>query len=541
MMVFSLILALGAASPAKADNWGKDDKTPATTAPKCGDYPGLTNMVVSCIRDTIDSSMQRYIEKFYPTLKKAIAAVMTLAVIVYGIMLSFGMVERVGRDTMILLFKLAGVVYFVSNTGFIHTSVTSLMDGAATAVVSYTPKSGTPDAASTDISKSACLKKLTTKLEEADVKSKRAGPWLAVDCLVDSVIGIKLPDSIQSVTNGDYYNDKLSNKNSGMSRSLLFLFNSGLQTSVVGLVLGILGYAFIWGLIAMIIKTIFIYLAGYIGVAFMSIISPLFIPLILFQSTRQYFDKWVKSLASFALQPVVIMAYISFAIAAIDFAAFTGDYSVWYRIAGEESRQNGFDLNSYLTAQRNKNTGAIIGDGTGAPTAESAAIVKKYDKPIAEVLTNNPTPIKSAVNQTDEGGLFRGLEFSKCTDTEIQKDTTGTLKAYCSFKRTLTVATSYVDWTMMAKARKEPAVTGNDDAKKGQQIANEVLSSLAFCAMLVFLLNGFLKLIPMIAYGIGGDYAQSANLASVAAGKWKAGGEIDKLMTPFSKIAGSKK
>lgn len=484
----------------------------------CDSYAGLTNKIAGCIRDSLDKGVTLYFSKFYPMLQTAIGAVMTLAVIVYGILLSYSMVEKVGRDTLILLFKIAGIVYFTTNSGFIYTSTISVMDDLATAVISYAPQSGSADAAKSDFTQATCLQTMIDQQQKAGGKGKIAGPWLGMDCLIDTVIGIKIPsDTEVAGSPKTYFNKLLDPKMEGMSRGFLYLFFSGAQTSTMGMVMAAIGAIFIWGLIALIIKTLFIYIAGYMGIAFMTVISPLFIPMILFQHTRTYFDKWLKSFFSFALQPVIMMAFVTFSIAAIDFAAFSSDYSIWYRIAGKESRNsNGFNLNTYLTTLRKA-------DGSPATAADkdAKAIILPMKESLLQVLTNNPTPKTSAVVSVDQGGALSGTERVDCTKDKIAADQTGALKKYCAFNYSISVDISFLDWKLMAKARQDPLIDGATDEEKGKNIANEVLSSIAFCAMVVFLMNGFLKIIPLVAYDITGDFNQSANLGQIVAGRWK--------------------
>ena len=68
------------------------------------------------LRQTIDGAAYTYFDGVYPMLQKAIGAFITLAVVIYGVMLSQGLVERVGRDTIILLFKVAAVTVFTTSS-----------------------------------------------------------------------------------------------------------------------------------------------------------------------------------------------------------------------------------------------------------------------------------------------------------------------------------------------------------------------------------------------------------------------------------------
>jgi type IV secretion system protein VirB6 len=58
-------------------------------------------------------------------------------------------------------------------------------------------------------------------------------------------------------------------------------------------------------------KATLIYLISLIGIAILLIMAPIFICFLLFQYTRKMFDAWLKQLASFAFQPIIVFAGIN--------------------------------------------------------------------------------------------------------------------------------------------------------------------------------------------------------------------------------------
>jgi hypothetical protein len=217
--------------------------------------------------------------------------------------------------------------------------------------------------------------------------------------------------------------------------------------------------------------------------------------------------------------------FIVFSLTAMDFAAFSGKYSIMYRIAGDASQTAPFDLNTHLTVMRD-HTGAVY---SGAPpcTPNCRPIIATIAKPFAYVkASSNPTP--TPIAGTAVGGVVDKLAWSRCNPKEIEKDATGVLKTICGFSYPISGMLQNVNWDVMAAARTPvvdigtlPAVewvenedgTLNPDLTRGKQIAREVLSALAFCCMVVFLLNGILAVVPMITGDILGDFGQSANLS----------------------------
>ena len=277
---------------------------------------------------------------------------------------------------------------------------------------------------------------------------------------------------------------------------MMMVFFSGIQTSVVGMILGIIGFIFIWGLIMLILKALFVYIAGYLGIALLILLAPLFIPLVMFKVTKQYFDKWVRLLVGFTLQPVIVLVFISFSIAAVDLAAFSGDYSVMYRLAGDASRQQGFNLNDYLI-----NHGAIA----------------KNTKTVAQVKATGGNPENaSKPGEVIQTGANKGIIRSLCKPEEMAKN--AALKKVCDSFYGIRVGFNKLDWDKLAETRSPGVEQGDGATTPGQQIANEVLSAAIFCGIVVFVMNGLFKVIPAMAQDLLGDFAQSPDLFKMGKG-----------------------
>lgn len=487
---------------------------PASPAPAsqsaCADYYGITSRIVSCVREVVGNAMAVYFEQFYPYIQGMVAGFLTLTVIIFGMLAAYGMLEKIGRDTFIFVLKLAMVSYFSANTGVIYTTALSVMDAAAGAVVEFTPTSG-PLTDEATIDQSSCYKRMQENIQNSNSKTYSA-PWLTVDCMLDSVFGIKVDSAIQTM-NGKSPPSKGAadgwfNKNlegNGLSRGMTAFFFSSLQTSVLGLLFGAIGFFFLYGIVWLILKALFVYLGAFIALAFMCLFAPMFIPLVMFRATKNYFDKWVKLTLSFMLQPVIILAFVTFMLAAVDLVLFTGKYSVVYRIAGDASRTANFNLNSYLE------TNEII-------TKQSAA-------PIA-LRTGRAS---DGIVETASGILGKG-SIRDCSEAAITKDQKA--KDRCSESYPVRVWKDSINWKKMAKVR-TPAVTLEaPSTTPEQQISREVIAALLFAAVVVYVLNGLMHVVPSIVNDLLGDSFQSPSLAS--AFSRRGGGGLDKVANDIS-------
>lgn len=532
-MCMAVVVMSSLALPLEA--WAEAAASPAPAAAiappsSCDGYVGLTHHIAGCIRDTISKSADRFFTRIYPAFESAIGAVLTLAVLIYGVMLSFGLVEKVGRDTFVLLLKIAAILFFVTNSPWVFKTVLGAMDAAAGAVVSYAPPSGAADNVGSDYSQSVCMKTMVEEQAKADKSKPIITPWLGIDCLIDSVIGIRIPPDATATAAGSqtWFNTTLENAdptkpNRGLTRGLAYFFYSSLQSSVLGVLLSIVGFFFIYGLLSLIVRTFFGYIAGYVGVAVIVILSPLFIPMVLFKETRQYFEKWARLLIGFSLQPVIMLVFVIFSLTAVDLAAFSGSYSIVYQIAGDASRTAPFSLNDYLTTQRDA---AGNPDTSDPPCDTCGPIVATKDRSLAQVKAapkEADIDTRAPVGSRDVGGVVDNIAFSACTPENIAADeanpeTTHALKRYCDAHYDIRLPLNNIDWDKLAAAHKPAFTAPQAGTTQAQQAALQVFASVVFCCIVVFILNGVLAIVPAIALDLVGDIAQSPDINSIFSG-----------------------
>ena len=246
----------------------------------------------------------------------------------------------------------------------------------------------------------------------------------------------------------------------------------------------------------MIIKSLFTYIAGYIGLVFMMIVAPLFIPLSLFRATKDYFDKWAKLCISFALQPVLILLFISLAVTAIDLSLFSSNYSVMYRIAGEESRKQGFNLNTYLTTNEAIKSEAMTALWLKGNTEQKM----NFDNDTVQNVRNSVT------------NVARG----RCARSEINAEG----KEECADNVPLRGFRDTLDWEKLAEIRKPEVQLSEGAENKAQQLSREVLAAVIFCGVVVFVMNRLMAAIPHVIVDLVGDFGQTPNLLQQSTGQW---------------------
>jgi len=462
---------------------------------KCDDFPGISNRIVKCVRTTLSNASDRFFTGFYPMISRAVTAFITLGVIVYGVMMAMGMVEKIGRDSIVLLLKIAFVAYFVQNTDMLYEWVVSAMDSLSNSMFSFSNVSH----------------------PTAPVCMVKASIWERLDCLMDTMFGIKTSAAAgaPAAAGGT---DATSNENlsgHGLARGMIAFFSSALVSSVPGFIIGIIGFMFMYTMLFFLVKVLFTFLMSYMALLFLMILAPIFIPLVIFKVTKQYFDNWVKLIISCALQPVIIVTFVSFAVAGIDVAVFSGDKSFVRTIAGDAAKVKPFNLNEYIE----DNNGYV--DHTFGP----------------EIKAQNSEPdVENTVVQQGVAGAARISEcgLTKGAPAGGAPSLPGMVSAAqeCTRGWIVGVSLKAIDWEALAEAR-VPAVTVTAPAKnKEEALMQELYASAILTAVMCFVMNALMKVVPQIANDLVGSYRQTPNMFGTAGGwKWQgmAGGAAGQL------------
>ena len=105
---------------------------------------------------------------------------------------------------------------------------------------------------------------------------------------------------------------------------------AGFFTGGLGIVFIIAGYMCAFFMISLTVRALHIFLMSSIAIVLMIYVSPITITLSLFKRTEGVFTKWRKNLISFALQPIVLFAYLGILVSIFDItiigsARFEGD------------------------------------------------------------------------------------------------------------------------------------------------------------------------------------------------------------------------
>ena len=100
--------------------------------------------------------------------------------------------------------------------------------------------------------------------------------------------------------------------------NIIIMMIAGFFTGGLGIIFVIASFMCAFFLLALTIRALHIFLMSSIAIILMIYVSPITITLSLFKRTSGIFTKWYKNLISFALQPIVLFAYLGILVSVFD-------------------------------------------------------------------------------------------------------------------------------------------------------------------------------------------------------------------------------
>lgn len=288
--------------------WAGDSNT-AFAQSFCAESESMTDRIVTCFRDALlgdpDDSGDNGIagailKEVYTPLKGAITALIVLAIAIHGLKMQLGMVRELAGETIMLVIKIGLIVYFLEH---FMDWFPKIMAGLEELLLIIT-QAATPS--DPDMSMS-CVG--INPGDEPNV-------WKRVDCAVGIVFGFGTGVTMISGLVGIVVSSAFSDGTLGMT-----VFLSGVAVFVT--------------LLLTVFRAVYVYLVAMIALTFLVALSPIFVPLALFQATKTYFTKWLGQMMTYLIQPVFLFAFLSMMLASFNVSVMTGDHSVAAVLFGE--------------------------------------------------------------------------------------------------------------------------------------------------------------------------------------------------------------
>ncbi len=295
----------------------------------------ITSMIVQCIKESLDNLVAgidssgellkdkngnkkgSFLSVAQKKLKNTVTAVLVLALILFSIKAMSGGV-RSPQEMYMLIIKFALVIYFTTGSTMSHYygELTKLSNGLSEIVLKASSES-----------QGICNYNAGTDYEYALHTGKKVSysylaPWDRLDCRILFYLGAPF----------DGIGGKIG---TGGVVALAVLLGAAPVLLVAGSIIGII---FAGGQILVALVCIFmailmmmvilwmcyVFILSLVALSVIIILSPLFIPMVLFQHTKGYFDGWVKELITYSLYPVILFAFLSFMFIACDKIFYRG-------------------------------------------------------------------------------------------------------------------------------------------------------------------------------------------------------------------------
>jgi len=456
-------------------------------------HKGLVVRIVPCIRNTVLYATTQMFVPITKIVAKLVTAASTLAIVLWGIRVMLGHPVAVTRDGFVLAIKIGVVGLFSSQYPYLFPKMIAIMDGLINIVAK-------PAADMVKVATSC-------QLNFTGTDAKMMMVFGSVDCYLDNLVG------------GIFQPAGIKNGIVGFLFSLIF-------SNVAGFFMGAICFYLIYLSIMTIAKSLYIFIMAFIAFSLMSILSPIFVPMILFKQTTKYFTQWADLSISFIVQPVMLMAYLTMFLMAFNVTVFHSTHSLYYAIAGEASIPNDktadFKIGDWLSqkgvyAVKSLNSKGNVVDPKNAKqamgadaTIDKGVVSKQGQHPECEgsittdcVKMNTVNAVTNSMGFGDVSGLpNKAMNFFR-VDTPIQT----------------------LDW---AKLSKIVDATGcdavhcdNTDATgEDKKAIDKYLSSRKVKVFMTFIMSlitmyvffTLLEQIPMIGSGLIGEIGSKVNL-----------------------------
>ncbi len=235
-------------------------------------------------------------------LQLAVKLALTFSVMLYGMNLLIGKADiRQKKDIMVYFLKIALVAYFATGDAWQGM----FFKGVYGASMEFS--------------------RMVFKIKTGDVEEKRDGCQFGKVYLENGTeisSGKTYPDGKEYLAIWDTLDCKIMRylgfgpEVSAANITMLVL--ASFLTGPIGIYFALSVLIFGILLVAATLRALHIFLSSAISIIIMVFVSPLIIPLALFERTKGIYEGWLKELISFCLQPMILFAYIAIFITVMD-------------------------------------------------------------------------------------------------------------------------------------------------------------------------------------------------------------------------------
>lgn len=286
-----------------------------------------------------------------------------LAVILYGLNLMMGTIRSLPKDTFMLILKIGGVLLFFSQFQEIYINLLRMLAQGVNIV----------GAAAGDIG----------DICDVDVNGRASSIWARWDCLFVKFTGLV----------GGYIGGGVI----GFMTTWLFAGGAA-AAAFVGV-----GYVIVT-ILLMGMRLVYTYIVAIIGLSFVYLLAPLFVPLIFFGQTYQKFTTWFKILLAYLLQPMLLVLFSVLVLTALEFAIFVGPTSLYGTITNKPDIAESVNFSEAFSGEENQAFSDPTNNWFSYVAHRPIFSYTQHTDP--GVLTTNSSESDAVQQQTDDGGVI---------------------------------------------------------------------------------------------------------------------------------------
>jgi type IV secretory pathway VirB6-like protein len=286
----------------------------------CSQYTGVVNKAVKCITRSFLEALDSYLNSaaFQDFVRPLISMVLVIAVMVFGFRLMFNDFQQsdVRSETLLFIIKIGMVVMFTREIDEWYGYGVCVIGDALDILMSTIRDS--------NIVNQACLAG-----QEATFTEGQVGVWHYMDCFLGSFIMFNLNDVESPLELGAAAAIPLG-------FSMFGILVATAANTHIGFAIFFIGISAFFLMLLTIFRGAYYFLVSIMGIAFMFALSFLFIPCCLFKKTHKYFENWLGKVTEYFLQPLILIAFLVFAVMILDYMIYTAPTSLYSSIFMEE-------------------------------------------------------------------------------------------------------------------------------------------------------------------------------------------------------------
>lgn len=325
ILFISLILCAqpvlaGAPSMAPQDDESRIEYTSGNGAKsQCPAFKSVVMTVVYCVQISVVTATLMFLMPVTDLMVPITSITLILVVLLFGYVLLTGE-QELNRKTFALLIKIGAVMLF----GYDFGGYTIATFGASVSLQEAVVTTLWNDP-------NCPVSAFTAGAPSYDyIAAGGASVWGSMDCIIGKLFGFGGPFI--------------------MATSIFGILGSLLGSGTMGIMVFFFGLTTLLTIFMFALRAVYAFLICYIFIGFLIIISPMVIPMILFQATQNFFDAWLKNLMVAILTPGVIFAYLCMVLPLLDQIVTGNDpndnYSLQQVLSDEDL------LNSYRNVQQ---------------------------------------------------------------------------------------------------------------------------------------------------------------------------------------------